>query len=505
MVPYEVNMTSLTIVSARTSKQVCLLGTAILFLAGFCFSQPAISLSPTDGPRTTSLRVSGSGFAPNAKIDIYFGTQDEAVAMTNGAGSFSQIAIPAPASALPGAHWVSAVERSGHTGAHATFTVYTSWNQFHRHNMMRWNPFENVLNVNNVGSLELKWSYTTGATVYSSPAVVKGVVYVGSFDDNVYALNASTGALLWRHTTGRSGVYSSPAVANGVVYVGSFDYNVYALNAKHGGELWRYATGYTVYSSPAVVNGVIYVSSFNENVYALNASTGALLWSYPAGGGSSPAVVNGVIYVGSLNDFDHNVYALKASSGALLWSFPTGGYVGSSPAVTNGVVYVLSEDGNVYALRARTGAKLWSYATGAYLTLLDSSPAVANGVVYVVSNNVYALNASTGALLWSYPATGTSSPAVANGVVYVGTTDDNVYALNASTGALLWKYTTGNAVYSSPAVVNGVVYVGSSDGNVYAFGLKKGQEKAGAVPALKTLRPDFSLKVSPPVATPAGT
>jgi hypothetical protein len=88
MLPYEVNMTSLTIVSARTSKQVYLLGTAILFLAGSCFSQPAISLSPTDGPPTTSLLVSGSGFAPNAKIDIYFGTQDEAVAMTNGAGYF---------------------------------------------------------------------------------------------------------------------------------------------------------------------------------------------------------------------------------------------------------------------------------------------------------------------------------------------------------------------------------------------------------------------------------
>ena len=89
MVRYEVNMTSLTIVSAGTSKQLCLLGTAILFLAGFCFSQPAISLSPTEGPPTPSLRVSGSGFAPNAKIDIYFGTQDEAVAMANGAGSFS--------------------------------------------------------------------------------------------------------------------------------------------------------------------------------------------------------------------------------------------------------------------------------------------------------------------------------------------------------------------------------------------------------------------------------
>ena len=55
--------------------------------------------------------------------------------------------------------------------------------------------------------------------VYSSPAVANGVVYVGS-DDNVYALNARTGALLWSYTTGEY-VVSSPAVANGVVYVGS--------------------------------------------------------------------------------------------------------------------------------------------------------------------------------------------------------------------------------------------------------------------------------------------
>ena len=58
------------------------------------------------------------------------------------------------------------------------------------------------------------------ASVYSSPAVVGGVVYVGSDDGNVYALNAANGAKLWNYTTG-SEVYSSPAVVDGVVYIGS--------------------------------------------------------------------------------------------------------------------------------------------------------------------------------------------------------------------------------------------------------------------------------------------
>jgi len=63
-------------------------------------------------------------------------------------------------------------------------------------------------------------------------------------------------------------VDSSPAVANGVVYVGSEDHNVYALDARTGAKRWVYTTGYLVTSSPAVANGVVYVGSVRSNVYA---------------------------------------------------------------------------------------------------------------------------------------------------------------------------------------------------------------------------------------------
>lgn len=100
------------------------------------------------------------------------------------------------------------------------------------------------------------------------------MVYVGSegnafIKPGVYALNASSGALLWNNSVGN--VDSTPAVANGVVYVGSFDGNVYALDASTGAPLWSYATGAFVYS-PAVANGVVYVGS-DAGIYALNAST----------------------------------------------------------------------------------------------------------------------------------------------------------------------------------------------------------------------------------------
>ena len=135
--------------------------------------------------------------------------------------------------------------------------VSANWAQFHRTNMRRWNRYENVLNVGNVGSLGLKWSYNVSGSVYSSPALANGVVYVTG-DYYLYALNACTGALLWSYDTawnGSSQRYPSPAVANGVVYIGS-GVSVYALKASTGEKLWAYDTGYVVASSPVVADGV---------------------------------------------------------------------------------------------------------------------------------------------------------------------------------------------------------------------------------------------------------
>ena len=83
------------------------------------------------------------------------------------------------------------------------------------------------------GDLELAWSFTPSGNVFSSPAVVDGVVYIGSGDDKVYAFDAGNGETLWSYTTG-SHVFSSPAVARDTVYVGSFDNNVYALDENTG-------------------------------------------------------------------------------------------------------------------------------------------------------------------------------------------------------------------------------------------------------------------------------
>jgi glucose dehydrogenase len=479
---------------------------ACLLFCGIADAAPSIALSKKSGPPTSGILVSGTGFEPNVGVDIYFDTKNEALVVTNGKGEFDKAGIHAPRSARPGQHWVSALERNNDKGAQEPFLVQTDWSQFgFTPNGGRLNNYENVLNPGNVGTLELKWTYVTGGGfVQSSPAVENGIVYIVT--DKLYALDTRTGTNLW--TFAISGSLSSPAVRKGVLYVGSYsDNKLYALNARTGAKLWDYTVGGPVACPPTVADGVVYFGSDDHNLYALNAATGVLKWSYATGGlvRSAPALASGVVYVGS---DDHNLYALDMRTGTKLWSYTTDGEIFiSAPATQDGVVYVAScgVGHTVYALNASTGDLLWNYITG---DGIQASLAVERGVVYVASADgyLYALAATTGHKLWSYSGGFyTSSPAAANGVIYIGSSGGSMDAINASTGALLWSYTTGTDFqYASPVVADGLVYSGSDVGTIYAFGLLgRAQQKqdVASKPNFNMLRPDFNLKVPKPDAT----
>eukprot|EP00947_MAST-08B_sp_MAST-8B-sp1_P000433 g433.t1 len=329
------------------------------------------------------------------------------------------------------------------------------------------------------GAVDKLWSYKTGNGVNSSPALSHDgkVVYVGSNDNSLYAINATDGSKLWSYKTGNR-VTSSPALSTDgkVVYVGSNDNSLYAINAADGSKLWSYETGGWVSSSPAVSHDgkVVYSGGGDRSLYAINAADGSKLWSYRTGFGvySSPALSpdGKVVYVGS---YDKSLYAINAADGSKLWSYKTGERVYSSPALSpdGKVVYVGSWDKSLYAINAADGSKLWSYETGSGV---NSSPALSTDgkVVYVgnFGNSLYAINAADSSKLWSYK-TGdqvSSSPALSpdGKVVYVGSYDNSLYAINAADGSKLWSYETGNGVSSSPAL--------SPDGKQIIIGLGLG-------------------------------
>jgi outer membrane protein assembly factor BamB len=107
---------------------------------------------------------------------------------------------------------------------------------------------------------------TNHCQLWSSPAVSNGIVYIGSFDHSIHALNASTGSQLWKFQTCDE-VYSSPTVVEGTVYIASDDGLVYALNAQTGKPFWNYATGGVVQSSAAVSGGIVYIRPNDTNIY----------------------------------------------------------------------------------------------------------------------------------------------------------------------------------------------------------------------------------------------
>jgi len=332
------------------------------------------------------------------------------------------------------------------------------------------------------------WSYTLELDPSSMPhfpAVTDGFVYVIS-EDSLSCFDASTGANIWNFPV-VSYAFSVPAVVNGLVYVGSVHGGVYSLDASSGLQVWNYSTGNSFDSSPTVVNDLVYVESTYGDIYCLDAASGDRVWNFSTGSttsGSSPAVSDGYIYVGNEGG---GVFCLDTSNGGVVWNVTVGGAVGS-PTFSNGCVFLGSTDGNIYCLNASNGAKVWNYTTeynsngpshGYHWGNTVSDPAVAYGKVYVGSSDflVYCLDASSGNQIWNYTTDAEvySSPAVAGGCVLAGSYDGNVYCLNATSGFEIWSFPAGvfspvNAAGSagSPAVAGGVIYV-VGNGIIYAL------------------------------------
>jgi outer membrane protein assembly factor BamB len=242
----------------------------------------------------------------------------------------------------------------------------------------------------------LHWRSTLGGHIYNAPTLVQGVLYIGAAVDTgrlyahtLSALDAATGKLRWSYTLPGYFLFTTPAVDRGVIYVGSDAGRVMALDAATGKLIWTFAAGGTVYAAPSIANGLVYVSTSagGRTLFALDARTGKLAWSSlidgESGFGGLAAIYRGEVLIGS---HDRGLYALKARTGTLTWSYlppdGNGGFFGS-PAVANGVVYV-SSYGVEMALDTTTGKPLWSYATRGVIyvpTVVD------NSMVYVGSSN----------------------------------------------------------------------------------------------------------------------
>ncbi|MDH7475368.1 MAG: serine/threonine-protein kinase [Anaerolineae bacterium] len=320
------------------------------------------------------------------------------------------------------------------------------------------------------GGIQPLWTFKCEDEVRSSPAVVDGVLYVGAYDNNLWAIDAQKGEFIWKYPT-EGGIASSPCVWKDLVLFGSEDRLLYAVFTHSGRIAWTCPTQDRIRSSPRVAMEHVFFGSDDRHLYNVSARSGRMVWKFEAVGPirSSPTIVEEIVYIGAQ---DYCVYALNIQDGSVKWKFRTNRPVISSPTFFEGLVLIGSMDCNLYALDASSGWAVWRYRTGGHVI---STPAIdANlGLAFVGSadGNMYAVDLRTGRLAWKY-TTGDqviSSPALFEGAVYFGSVDGCVYSLDARSGELRWNYKTEGIVVSSPAVVEGVVYIGSADHRIYAL------------------------------------
>ena len=318
------------------------------------------------------------------------------------------------------------------------------------------------------GAVSLRWRFDTEEEVRSTPALHGKTLYVGSYDNNLYALNAAKGTLQWKFATD-GGLCGVPLPHDDLVIFGSEDHMVYALDVKEKRVRWRFATGGPVRSSPCVEGPRVFIGSDDGHLYALNVNTGQELWKMKTWMPirSTPAVAGPMVYVGSE---DTHVYAVDVQTGAMKWKFQALRGVTSSPIVADGFVYVGSLDSHLYAFDAEMGWLIWKFKSNHYIV---GSPRLKDGVIVFgsVDGNVYAVEAKSGRQLWKFATGGqvTSSPAFAGETVVVTGIDCQVYGLALKNGKNLWSFRAGAPIASSPLVVEKTVFFGCNDQGVYAL------------------------------------
>jgi outer membrane protein assembly factor BamB len=205
---------------------------------------------------------------------------------------------------------------------------------------------------------------SAAAVSYWSPVTVgDGLAFVGFFQDRseanngLYAIDPETGQQQWRVLVD-SQILSKPAYADGVVYFGTTDKMVYAVDVESEGILtgWPFETDSAVWASPLVVDGRVYVASMDHVLYCVDAETGEEIWKTEVGGAiaKQPLLVGDILYVGA---FDGRIYAIEADSGQVVegFDFQAGNWIWSTPLLVGDQLFVTALDGFLYALDPTTG------------------------------------------------------------------------------------------------------------------------------------------------------
>ena len=321
----------------------------------------------------------------------------------------------------------------------------------------------------NVKEANLKplWTFKCEDEIRGTPTIENGVVYVGAYDNNLYAVQASNGQFLWKYPA-HGGIVSKPLVFDNLVYFGSSDHNLYSISSRTGKLNWTFTTNGAVRTSPRLSEGHIFIGSDDCYLHAVNIMSGNRTWRVEASGAirSSPFITNEYIYFGC----EAGELFCVDFRGQVKWRFQAKRAITSSPLVDNGVVFITSLDATTYAVDAKAGWGIWRFRMGKGSV---STPVKAENYIIFGSADdyVYCLDASNAREIWRFHTDHqvSGSPVVYKDSVYIGAADGSFYSLEIRTGRLRWRFNTGGPITGSAFIHNDVVFLGSCDHILYAL------------------------------------
>ena len=360
----------------------------------------------------------------------------------------------------------------------------------------------------------------------------------GNAENSVeHVIAAANFTVAWKRNIGagsaRTRQVMAPVVAdNGRVFVLDGEATVTAVDAGTGAVVWKHSVkpterergrrvlgfgiggggtaGGGFGGGVAVGGGKLFVSSGYRSMTALDPATGAVLWTAdveaPIHG--APTVSGARVYV---VDIDNQIIAFNTANGQQDWSYrgivePARIMRASSPAVIGDSVIAPFSSGEVVALRAANGQPVWQEVlsrtsrTSALSEIRDIAgrPVISRGFVYAVSHSgvMQAMDIRSGDPKWSLPVAGVNAPLPAGDVVYVVSKSGELTVVNRDTGAVYWtrnlnegrvrkeggilgfRARTVRPDWSGPILASNRLILVNSDGEAVAFDPKTGVQTA---------------------------
>lgn len=311
------------------------------------------------------------------------------------------------------------------------------------------------------------WKFKCEDEIRGTPAYFDNTIYIGCYDNNLYALDAAEGEFKWKYPTD-GGVVSKPAISEGNIFFGSEDQRFYVLNARSGKIVWSYYADGPIRSSPRIAEGHIFIGSDDGTLHALNSLSGRSAWSFSASAAirSTPFISNDFVYVGS----ESGEFYCIDFKGSVKWQFRSKRGITSSPLVTEHSVYFTSLDSMLYALDPISGWVLWKFRLGKGSV---SSPAFFENLIFTGAADgfIYGIDLRTSKEVWRFRTEHqvTGSPVIYKDALYCTSVDGHIYSLDARSGQLRWKFATEGPITGSPLAYDDIVYVGSTDHQIYAL------------------------------------